>query len=140
MSILNEVRQILYENNLVQLVPTVGSSLDNPTGRIEIDNSYVQKYSGAIRDCSEYRTIDDAVEGVFKGINAVDLIPCVDKTEPWTGGFVNGSELKPGVGGVATLGLRKGSDMVSNAYLKIDLYKTTSDEYEIASEIVLLVK
>ena len=134
MSILNEFKVCLYENRIVELIPTTGMDNGPSTGETTIDDSYVKSYEEAVRDCKEHATVDDAIDSVYKGLRKLDLTPFATPEDAWSGGFKN--DIDVGQGGLAKLGLRKGSETVTNAILKIDLYKNSSGEYEIASEIV----
>lgn len=132
MSLLNEFKVCLYENKLVTLVPT-GIDGGKATGKTKIDNRYVSSYEEAVRDCNEHPTVDDAIDSVYKGLRKVDLMPYTDKGEAWGGGFMNGLDV--GEGGVATIYFRQDGKIVTNAYLKVDLYKNSSGEYEVSSSI-----
>jgi len=132
MSLLNEFKVCLYENKLITLVPT-GTQGEKPTGKTEIDARYVSSYEEAVRDCNEHPSVDNAIDSVYKGLRKVDLMPYTDTGDAWGGSFKNGLDV--GEGGVATIYLRQDGKVVTNAYLKVDLYKNSSGEYEVSSNI-----
>jgi len=134
MSILDEFQECLTEARLAPLVATSGREVDSE-GRTKIDKATVSAYDNAVRDCREHPSVDSAMDSVYKGLRAANLMPYTEDGAEWGGAFKN--ELDVGQGGVARINLRKDDKDVVNAHLKIDLYKNSDDEYEVSSRIVI---
>ena len=135
MSVLNEIFTLLNEGKQIELIPISDSEPIEPKGSTVIGDSVISKYEANIRDCKEHDTIDGAIESAYKGLRSVNLSPFTKKGQEWFGSF--NRDLGVGEGGLGNLHLRTNDgEKVTNAYLQIDLYKNSQEEYEVSSRII----
>ena len=135
MSILNELSSYMVNENVTELHPKGVGKPHKSSGEIEIGRDVAQDYQSSIRDCKEHSSIDGTTEMIFDSLRKVDLMPYTNTNQEWLGGYT--TDLKVGDSGVAKLNLRSDNNAVVNAYLKIELYRTTDDEYEVSTRIVM---
>jgi hypothetical protein len=127
--------QEYLQERLKDLIPKGNTDSPKPNGRIKLDKSLVPEYEKAVRDCKEHKTIDSAIDSVYRGLRTLDLMPYTPYGEEWLGSFKN--DVTVGNGGVAKIYLRKDNKKVSNGYVMINLSKNSFDEYEVSSKLIV---
>lgn len=133
MGILNELQKYVIE----ELRPISTTNKMNVTGSTNIDPKAVDGYKELVKDCGEFKTIDDALAKVFDAMGKLNISLVTDDHQEWLGRTEG--DVPQGDSSVMNLDMivTNGNEAkeVINASCIIEIYHTTDGLYELNSYI-----